>query len=124
MKFGDQVPFLNSSGIRDSVFFKSYGSRVDISVTEACARYMAAFNAVECGFLSGFHYDEDLVNGGNVSWNIVGLFKKSDAVGLSTIGLSGCTTCQIAGQLVKKPFTLLFLGQCTTHDCTAPLQGS
>ena len=82
---------------------------------------MAAFNAVECGFLSGFHYEEDLVN---VSWNIVGLFKKSDAVGLSTIVLSRCTMSQIAGQFVKERFILLFLGQCTTHDCTAPLQGS
>ena len=85
---------------------------------------MAAFNAVECGFLSGFHYEEDLVNGGNVSWNIVGLFKKSDAVGLSTIVLSRCTASQIAGQFVEERFTLLFLGPCTTHDCTAPLQGS
>ena len=85
---------------------------------------MAVFNAVEGGFLSGFHYDEDLVNGGNVSWNIVGLFKKSDAVGLSTRVLSRCTTCQTAGQFVEERFTLLFLGQCTTHDCTALLQGS
>ena len=72
-----RVPFLIAVEFEILFFFKkSYGSRVDLSATEACARNMVAFNAVECGFLSAFHYEDDLVNRGNVSWKIVGLFQK------------------------------------------------
>lgn len=76
-KLGDQIPFLIAVEFESLFFFfKSYGSRVDLSATEACARNMVVFNAVECGFLSAFHYEEDLVNRGNLSWKIVGLFQK------------------------------------------------